>query len=106
MGPALAESISVAPPVVPLVAPLVAPTVLDDLPRDLLAFLRGPFRQPLLRGFGRPVILGLCGYEIAALVVPWLPTISEVVDRYPIVGGLLLLALAHHWFIEQDREAS
>lgn len=59
-------------------------------------------RQPLLGRFGQPVVAALCTYEALALLpfVP-LPTISEIVWRYPEVGVTLIGLLGHHWFVEK-----
>jgi hypothetical protein len=66
-----------------------------------LPTFRMPRTPALFGSHGRKVIAGLCGYECLALLPGSpLPTISELVDRYPIIGFVLLGALAHHWYIE------
>lgn len=58
------------------------------------------YRRPVFGRHGRKVVAVLCAYEVVALWVPWLPTISEVVKRWPLVGVLILALLGHHWFVE------
>lgn len=58
-------------------------------------------RSPLFGRHGRKVVGLLCGYECVALVTP-LPTISELVKRYPLLGVALLALLGHHWFLEVE----
>src|SRR5690606_35762015 len=61
--------------------------------------------RPAFSGHGRKVIAFFCGWEILAIIPGSpIPTISEVVDRHPWFGVVLLLALAHHWFLEADDE--
>lgn len=58
-------------------------------------------RRPLFGRHGRMVVALLCGWELVALGPGPLPTLSECVKRRPIVGVVLLGALAHHFFIEE-----
>ena len=56
-------------------------------------------RRPLFPTWGRRIITLLCGYELVALYSP-LPPITHVCRRWRLAGVALVLALAHHLFIE------
>lgn len=60
------------------------------------------WRRPPLRGYGRPFLAAACAYELTALYRPELPTISELVKRYPMLGVGILAALGHHFYLEAD----
>lgn len=59
----------------------------------------GWHRRCLFGRHGRTVVASLCAYEVVALASP-LPTISELVKRRPPAGVVLLMLLAHHWYLE------
>ncbi|MFZ5863027.1 MAG: hypothetical protein ACOYXR_09335 [Nitrospirota bacterium] len=59
------------------------------------------YRRPLLGRFGPYIVAGVCGYELAALAVDGVPTVSDMVRRHPLLGVGVLVMLAHHWFVEQ-----
>lgn len=58
-------------------------------------------RRPPFGRHGRKVVAFLCAYEVLALI-PWtpVPTISELVNRFPVAGAVLLTLLGHHWYLE------
>jgi hypothetical protein len=66
-------------------------------------------RRPAFGPHGHKVVIGFCGWEIIALVLPQLlgehqgpaiPTVSATVKRHPWFGYTLLALLAHHWYLE------
>lgn len=59
------------------------------------------YNRPLFGQHGQKVIAVLCAYEVVALhpAVP-LPTLSDLVDKHPVLGWCFLAALGHHWFVE------
>lgn len=58
-------------------------------------------RRPPFGTHGRKVIATLCAWEISALVPGSpVPTISATVKRQPLFGWMLLILLAHHWYVE------
>lgn len=63
----------------------------------------------LTLGVGRPlsipetpltkaVVAGLCAYETAAIVTGRVPTITQLNRRWPVVGAVLVGALALHFW--------
>lgn len=63
------------------------------------------YHKPLFGKHGEKVIVGICLYEVVALVtepVPWidLPPITELNENFWPVGIAVLGALAHHFYIE------
>jgi hypothetical protein len=62
-------------------------------------------RRPLFGRFGRWVVLGFCSWEVTALTVGRVPTISNTVRHHKWFGAALLAALSHHWFVERVEEA-
>lgn len=61
------------------------------------------YRRPLFGRHGPNVVAFFCGWELAGLTIPGVPTISQTVRRYPVLGVVLVLALIHHWFVEMER---
>lgn len=48
---------------------------------------------------GRKIVAGACTWELVGLVPGSpVPTISEVVEREPWFGGVILVGLAWHWW--------
>jgi hypothetical protein len=62
-------------------------------------------RRPLFGRYGRWVVLGFCSWEVVALTVGRVPTISTTVSRHKWFGVALLAALSQHWFLERVEEA-
>lgn len=59
-------------------------------------------RRPLFGGYGRRIVAAGCLYEVVALLPSSpVPTISELVKRYPVAGAVIVAALVHHWYFEQ-----
>jgi hypothetical protein len=77
-------------------------TAVDDA--SPVPMLRGMarLRRPPFGRHGRKLVVALCGWELIALTgrTP-LPTVSQMATRRPVLGALLLVLLAHHWFVEQ-----
>lgn len=57
------------------------------------------YRSPFGR-HGKKVVVSLCGWEVVAILAG-LPTLSEIVKKYPHLGWFMLLLLAHHWYVER-----
>lgn len=57
--------------------------------------------RPPFGAHGHKVVVALCGWELVSLHprVP-LPTLSQVVKRFPGTGAVLLALLAQHWYLE------
>lgn len=54
---------------------------------------------------GGPIVAVFCFYEVFALTFNR-TTISDMAQKYPAVGVLLITALAQHWFLERPKPAS
>lgn len=59
-------------------------------------------RRPVFGRFGPYVVAAGCGWELVGLVSGQVPTLSQVVRRWPLVGGVVLGLIAHHWWVEQS----
>lgn len=58
-------------------------------------------RRPVLGRHGKPVVAFFCGWELLALTPGSpVPTLSETVKRFPVLGIAIMSLLAHHWFVE------
>jgi hypothetical protein len=52
----------------------------------------------------KAVVAGLCGYEVAAIASRGrVPTITALSRRWPVVGAVIVTALAVHFTTPEDR---
>lgn len=57
----------------------------------------------MLERLQRGIVVGLCTYEVTAILSGRVPTITALNRRHPVVGRTIVAALAWHFHTESSR---